>query len=50
MSGIYQVYTMIINFLGFPDGLEVTQLNSKTGVTLSESENSDLALSDSLAE
>ena len=20
MSGIYQVYTMIINFLGFPDG------------------------------
>ncbi len=24
MSGIYQVYTMIINFLGFPDGLDST--------------------------
>jgi hypothetical protein len=23
MSGIYQVYTMIINFLGFPDGVKL---------------------------
>ena len=40
MSGIYQVYTMIINFLGFPDEsrrLRVGQLLCAVAATDSES-------------